>query len=101
MKTYAARVRDGRIVLDKPRKLPEGAVLEVTLKATARATSSRAKARTAPRAAERIETLDDMDPDERAALEASLDRAEQEHKAGLGRPAAEIIARLEAKHRRR
>ena len=40
---------------------------------------------------------DDLDPEERAALEASLDRSWEQAKGGKTRPAAEIVEELRAR----
>ena len=68
--TLRARVRNGRLTIDEPTNLPEGA--EVTLVVT---------------------PDDELDEGERARLHAALLASEAEWAEG-GVPAAEVIARL-------
>ncbi len=86
MKTYKGRVEHGRVVIAGASKLPEGAVVRITVE------SPRGRpAKTNEHA------LDVEDPEQRAALEACFRVAERDLKAGRARPSREIIARLEAK----
>ena len=73
-----ARVRQGRLALDEPTDLPDG---EVEL--------------------ELVEDVlaNEMDADEREALEASITRAREQASRGEGIDGAEFIAKLRA-HRR-
>lgn len=90
MKTFTARVRNGRIVLDKPKKLPEGSVLRITVAAP----------KTRMAAAKTPAPLDDMTAGERKALEASLDQSLAEERAGLTRPVEELLSHLENRRKR-
>jgi hypothetical protein len=67
MLTVRARVKNGRLVLDEPTDLPEGA--EVELEAVG----------------------DDLDPEDRVRLHAALD---DELRAGKGIPGERILAAL-------
>lgn len=71
---FKARVKNGRIVLDEPTDLPEGTVLHLLL-----------------------DDEDDLDEEEWAALELSLERGIAEASAGQTRPAEEIVAWLQRK----
>jgi hypothetical protein len=72
MRVLKAHVRDGRLVLDEPMELPEGAEVRVAL-------------------------LDDqLDDAERARLDAALDEAEREFEAGEIVTEDELWARLRA-----
>ena len=66
-----ARVRNGRLVLDEPTTLPEGAEIELVV-------------------------ADDLDDDERAELDQSLDEALDEAHAGNTVDGPEFLARLRA-----
>ena len=70
MLTVRARVKNGRLVLDEPTDLPEGA--EVELEAVG----------------------DDLDPEDRVRLHAALDAADDELRAGKGIPGERILAAL-------
>ncbi len=70
MLTVRARVKNGRLVLDEPTDLPEGA--EVELEAVA----------------------DELDEDDRERLHAALDEADDELRAGKGIPGHVVIAAL-------
>ena len=71
-----ATVTGGRYVIDEPADLPEGTVVELVVVE---------------------DSLDEMDPDERAALLASLDRGIAEMQAGApGIPAAQVLRELKA-----
>jgi hypothetical protein len=72
MKPLRATVQNGRITLDEPTDLPEGTILYL----------------------EPVETLDDMDPDERQALLAAIDRSMEDERQGRLIPASEAIAEL-------
>ena len=72
MSALTARAHDGRLILDVPTDLPEGTVLELVPAGT----------------------WDDLDADERAALEADLDASEADFRAGRHEPLADIIAAL-------
>ena len=67
-----ARVRGGRLVVDEPTDLPEGA--EVELIAT--------------------DSWDDLDEDERQRLHAALASSEDDVRAGRIRSAAEVVTDL-------
>ena len=67
------QVKNGRLVLDEPTELPDGAEVEVLV-------------------------LDDeLTPDERAELHASLDRALDDSDAGRGMAAWEYVERYRAR----
>jgi hypothetical protein len=70
MLTVRARVKNGRLVLDEPTDLPEGA--EVELEAVG----------------------DDLDHEDRARLHAALDAADDELRAGKGIPGEQVLAAL-------
>lgn len=72
MSSLTARAHHGRLVLDVPTDLPEGTVLELVPAGT----------------------WDDLDDDERVALEADLDASEEDFRAGRHEPLADIIAAL-------
>ena len=69
MDTRKARVKDGRLILDEPTNLPDGAEVEVLL------------------------IDDDLTTEERAELHASLDRALDDSEAGRGMDAWEFLDR--------
>ncbi|MGH7327466.1 MAG: hypothetical protein ACREJX_03870 [Polyangiaceae bacterium] len=73
MHALKARVQNGRIKLDEPTDLPEGAELEVVV------------------------IDDELTTDERAELHASLDRALDDSEAGRGADAWEFIAQYRAR----
>lgn len=66
--TFRARVVNGRIVLDQPTDLPEGTVLDLS-----------------------IADDDELDSDEKARLEAALQRSWAQVEAGETRPASELV----------
>lgn len=68
--TVRARVKNGRLTLDEPTDLPEGAEVEL------------------------VAVDDDLDDDDRARLHAALAASEEEFSAGKGIPAADVIADL-------
>jgi hypothetical protein len=73
MQALKAHVRSGRLVLDEPTNLPEGA--EVVMG---------------------VIDGDDLDDRDRAALHAALDQGEAELDAGLGLTEEELWKRLRA-----
>lgn len=72
MSALTARAKAGRLVLDVPTDLPDGAVVQLVP----------------------LDTWDDLDDDERVALEADLDASEEDFQAGRYEPLADIIAAL-------
>lgn len=72
MSAFTAHAHNGRLVLDVPTDLPEGTVLELVPAGT----------------------WDDLDEDDRVALEADLDASEADFRAGRHEPLADIIATL-------
>jgi hypothetical protein len=70
--TFKAHVRNGRLLLDEPTDLPEGAEIELTA----------------------VHDVDDLDEDDRRRLHEALDQAAEEERAGLGRPAGDVLAEL-------
>lgn len=72
MLTMKARVRRGRLVLDEPTELPEGSEVELVL----------------------ADDGDELDDDDRARLDASLQRSAAQFAAGRGIDADEALARL-------
>ena len=64
MRTLTARVRNGRLLMDEPTGLPEGATIELAIAGD----------------------TDDLDDDERARLHSALRRAWASAKAGKARP---------------
>ena len=77
MHALKARVENGRLKLDEPTDLPDGAELEVVV------------------------LDDDLSPQERAELHASLDRALDDSEAGRGVDAWEYIDRYRARREAR
>lgn len=73
MHALKAQVKNGRLVLDQPTDLPEGAEIDV------------------------IVIDDELDAGERAALHASLDRALDDSEAGRGMDAAEYLEQYRAR----
>ena len=69
--TVRARVKNGRLTLDEPTDLPEGAEVELV-----------------------AVTDDDLDDEDRARLHAALAASEEEFRSGKGIPAADVIADL-------
>jgi hypothetical protein len=74
VKTLQAQVCNGRLVLDQPTALPEGTVLDLVV-------------------ADDEEQLDD---EERAALESALDRSWGQARAKKTRPIEDILRKLKA-----
>ena len=72
MQALKAQVKNGRLVLDEPTDLPDGAEVEVVV------------------------IDDELSPDERAALHTSLDRALDDSEAGRGMDAAEYLRQYRA-----
>ena len=70
MLTVRARVKNGRLVLDEPTSLPEGAEVELEV------------------------VGDDLDDEDRARLHAALDVADDELHAGKGIPGEQVLAAL-------
>ena len=75
MKTLQAKVHNGRLILDEPCEYPEGTVIDLVM----------------------ADAGDDLDAEERAALEASLDRSWEQAKGGETRPAAELVEELQTR----
>ena len=67
-----ARVTNGRLVIEEPTDLPEGTVLELV-------------------------PVDDMDDEERAALDAALDEGIAQAARGEALDADDVLRRLRAK----
>ena len=76
MGTLKAQVRNGRLIMDEPTKLPEGTVLELTA----------------------ADPGDDLDEKERTALHRTIRRSLKQAKAGQTRPASELLKKL-GRHR--
>jgi hypothetical protein len=70
--TLKAHVRGGRLVLDEPTELPEGSEVELML----------------------ADDGDELDDNDRARLEASLQRSAEQFRAGRGIDADQALARL-------
>ena len=77
MQALKARVENGRLKLDEPTDLPEGAEVDVAVLG------------------------DDLSPEERAELHASLDRALDDSDAGRGMDAFEYLAQYRARRENR
>jgi hypothetical protein len=75
MKTLHATVRNGRLVMDEPTELPEGAVVELI-----------------------PSDGDGLDEEERRALHADLDGSWAQAEAGKMQPAEEVIRELRARY---
>jgi hypothetical protein len=73
MATLCATVVKGRLVMDEPTNLPEGTVIELV-------------------------PADELDEEERAALDADLEESWVEAQAGKTRPVAEVIEELHARY---
>ncbi|MEW6777528.1 MAG: hypothetical protein AB1405_14620 [Bdellovibrionota bacterium] len=74
MKTLKAHVENGRVVLDEPLDLPEGTPLQLI-----------------------VDEGDDLDPEERAARDASIEKGYAEYLAGKGEPVEKLIAELKSR----
>jgi hypothetical protein len=70
--TLRARVRNGRLVLDEPTELPEGAEVELVP----------------------MDDIDDLDPAERARLHGFLAESILRHVPGTGVPADAVLERI-------
>jgi hypothetical protein len=68
--TVRGRVANGRLVVDEPTDLPEGAEVELRV------------------------VDDELDEEERARLHAALEASEDDFRAGRVVPGADVIARL-------
>jgi hypothetical protein len=77
MHALKAHVKNGRLVLDEPTDLPEGAEVEIAVLG------------------------DSLSPEERAELHASLDRALDDSEAGRGTDAWAYLAQHRARRERR
>jgi hypothetical protein len=77
MHALKARVENGRLKLDEPTDLPDGAELEVVV------------------------IDDELSPEERAELHASLDRALDDSEAGRGMDAWEYLKQYRARREAR
>lgn len=75
MMSVKARVRNGRLVLDEPTELPEGAVVELV-------------------AIDASDAGDELDAEERAALHAALEEGHAQADAGDTVEADEVLAAL-------
>ena len=74
MTILRAHVKSGRIVVDEPTDLPEGTAVELAL----------------------LEEEDDLSPEERVELDASIDRGLEQAARGEGSPAEDVLRRLRA-----
>ena len=72
METLRAEVKNGRLVLDEPTRLPEGTVLELAM----------------------ADSDDGLDPEERAALHEALAKSWQSARAGRLRPVEDLLEDL-------
>jgi len=70
--TLRARVRNGRLTLDEPTELPEGAEVELVP----------------------MDDIDELSPEERARLHGFLADSIRRHVPGTGVPADAVITRL-------
>lgn len=69
-----ARVKGGHLVVDEPTDLPEGTAVELML----------------------VADEDDMSPEERAEIEAAIDRGREQIARGEGIPAEDVLRRIRA-----
>lgn len=73
MRTFRARVVNGRLVVEEPCQLPEGTVVHLAI----------------------AEDLDELDDSERAERDAAIERAWSAVESGeRGRPVDELLGRL-------
>ena len=72
METLRAEVKNGRLVLDEPTRLPEGTVLELAM----------------------ADSADGLGPEERAALHEALAKSWRSARAGRLRPVEELLEDL-------
>ena len=79
MGPFRAKVVKGRLLLDEPIDLPEGTVVDLFPED------------------DDLDDLDNLDDDECAERDAAIERGWEQAKAGLGRPASEIIAELKSR----
>ena len=79
MFSLKARVRHGRILVDEPTELPEGAVVDLV-----------------GVAGDTLDGRDDLDDEERAALHAALDEGIAQDEAGDTVDADEVLAHFGA-----
>lgn len=75
MTSLRAKVKNGRLTVDEPTTLPEGTVLELVVD----------------------DEGDDLDRDEREALNRAISKAWESAKAGKVRPSGAIIDELRAR----
>ena len=75
MDALKARVHNGRLVMDVPTEFPEGTEFDLVI----------------------ADEDDELDPDERAALDAALARSWEQARAGQTRPVAEYLEELKAR----
>ena len=81
MSSFRAQVRNGRLMLDEPTELPEGTVVEL--------------AQVDPYAElDGGDPFAQMSPEERAKLNAAIDKGLAEARAGLGRPIEDFLNEL-------
>lgn len=80
MKALKAQVRDGRLVLDEPTDLPEGADVELVPLDEVLARGG-----------------DYLDAEERQRLEQAIDRGLDDARSGCTAPAEQVIAHLRAR----
>ena len=73
-----ATVRDGRLVVDQPTELPDGTVLDLVID----------------------DGGDDLDDEERAALNAAISTSWSQAQAGETKPAEAILERLQSRRER-
>ncbi len=74
MKTLKAHVENGRVVLDEPMDLPEGTPLALV-----------------------VDDGGELDPEERAALNAALEESWAEYKSGNTEPVEKLIEELKSR----
>ncbi|MBI5480275.1 MAG: hypothetical protein HY906_15530 [Deltaproteobacteria bacterium] len=75
MNALKARVQNGRLVMDVPTEFPEGTEFDLVI----------------------ADEDDELDPDERAALDASLEKGRQQAEAGRTLSAREVLEELKAR----
>ncbi len=74
MTIVRGHVRSGRIVIDEPTDLPEGTAVDLAL----------------------LDAEDDLSPEERAELDASIDRGLSQADRGEGSSTEDVLRRLRA-----
>ena len=72
MGSFRAHVKNGRLIIDEPTDLPEGTVLDLVVD----------------------DEGDDLDADERAALDEALAKSLEQAKQGKTHPASEVLRQL-------